>query len=118
MWSSRVRGKNPTAPLPIVEKTGWVEANIQSLLCLSGYACSPELLPEQMSTALHWYQLQCGVHEESFLFCVDAVVVLEFQWRLYADGLHLHLVSMCEQGAFLENAALLEAKPWQKVADQ
>jgi hypothetical protein len=44
--------------------------------------------------------------------------VLEFQWRLYADGLHLHLVSMSEQGAFLENAALLEAKPWQKVADQ
>jgi len=27
--------------------------------------------------------LQCGVHEESFLFCLDPVVVLEFQWRLY-----------------------------------
>ena len=87
--------------------------------CSSGRAGS--LLsspPEHTLTALHWYQPQCRVHEESFLFCVDPVVVLEFQWRLYADGLHLHLVSMCEQGAFLENAALLEAKPWQKVADQ
>ena len=45
-------GKNPAVPLPTVKKPGWVEANIQSLLCLSGYACSPELLPEQMSTDL------------------------------------------------------------------
>jgi hypothetical protein len=60
VWSSRVRGKNPTVPLPTVKKTGWVEANIQSLLCLSGYACSPELLPEHMSTALHWLVTSAG----------------------------------------------------------
>ena len=53
---------------------------------------------ERTSTAPHWYQ--CGAHEESFLFCLDPVVVLDFQWRLYADGLHLHLVSMSEQGHF------------------
>ena len=47
--------------------------------------------------------------------CTDPAVVLEFQWRLDADGLHLHLVSINEDAFFLENAAVLEAKPWQKV---
>ena len=50
--------------------------------------------------------------------CTDPPVSLEFQWRLGEDGLHLHLVSMSEQGAFLENRAVFEAKPWQKIADQ
>ena len=50
--------------------------------------------------------------------CTDPPVILEFQWRLEADGLHFHLVSMSEQGAFLENAAVFEAKPWLKIADQ
>jgi hypothetical protein len=50
--------------------------------------------------------------------CTDPPVIFEFQWRLDEDGLHLHLVSMSEEAAFLENAAVFEAKPWQKVADQ
>jgi len=50
--------------------------------------------------------------------CTDPPVSLEFQWRLDADGLRFHLVSMSEQGAFLENAAVFEAKPWQKISDQ
>jgi hypothetical protein len=49
--------------------------------------------------------------------CTDPPVSLEFQWRLDANGLHLHLVSMSEQGAFLENTAVFEAKPWQKISD-
>ena len=101
MKTGRVGGNHPTIDLLI--GTCWLAPFFSS----RAHVNSP-----------HWYQLQCGVHEESFLFCLDPVVVLEFQWRLYADGLHLHLVSMSEQGAFLENAALLEAKPWQKVADQ
>jgi hypothetical protein len=46
--------------------------------------------------------------------CMDPAVVLELQWRLDEDGLHLHLVSI-EEAPFLENAAYLEAKPWQKI---
>jgi hypothetical protein len=49
--------------------------------------------------------------------CIGPVVVMELQWRLDADGLHLHLVSI-KEAPFLENAAVLEAKPWQKIADQ
>jgi TRAP-type C4-dicarboxylate transport system substrate-binding protein len=49
--------------------------------------------------------------------CIDPVVVMELQWRLDSDGLHLRLVSITE-APFLENAAVLEAKPWQKIADQ
>jgi TRAP-type C4-dicarboxylate transport system substrate-binding protein len=48
--------------------------------------------------------------------CLDPVVVFEFQWRLDDDGLHLHLVSI-KEAPFLENAAVLDAKPWQKIAD-
>ncbi len=41
----------------------------------------------------------------------------DMQWRLDGDGLHLHLIAI--QGAALaENKAYLEAKPWQKMADQ
>jgi hypothetical protein len=46
--------------MPTVKKTGWVEANIQSLLCSSGRACSPQLIPKQMSAALHWLITSAG----------------------------------------------------------
>ena len=45
------------------------------------------------------------------------VEVDDIQWRLDEDGLHLHLVAI-KYAPFLENKAYLEAKPWQKVADQ
>ena len=38
---------------PTVKTTGWVEANLQLLLCSSGRACSHELPPQQISAALH-----------------------------------------------------------------
>ena len=83
MKTGRVGGKHPTIDLLI--GTCWLAPFFSS----GAHVNSPAR-----------YQLQCGVHEESFLFCLDPVVVLEFQWRLYADGLHLHLVSMSEQGHF------------------
>ncbi len=50
--------------------------------------------------------------------CMGPPVSVDFQGRLDEDGLHLHLVSMGEQGSFLENAAVFEARPWQKIVDQ
>jgi C4-dicarboxylate-binding protein DctP len=38
----------------------------------------------------------------------------DLQWRLDEDGLHLHMVGI-QEGLLLENTALYEAKPWQKV---
>jgi len=38
----------------------------------------------------------------------------DIQWRLDADGLHLHLVAI-KNSQFIENKAMYEAKPWQKV---
>ena len=47
--------------------------------------------------------------------CKDEVD--DIQWRLDDAGLHLHLVAI-KNAPFVENKAYLEAKPWQKVADQ
>jgi TRAP-type transport system periplasmic protein len=41
----------------------------------------------------------------------------DFQWRLEADGLHLHLVAI-KNAPFLQNKAFFEAKPYQNIADQ
>lgn len=50
----------------------------------------------------------------TFFDSPDCRSVADIQWRLDADGLHLHLVAI--KGApFLENKAYLEAKPWQQV---
>lgn len=39
--------------------------------------------------------------------------VNDIQWRLDADGLHLHLVA--NSGQFYEGKIATEAKPWQKI---
>jgi TRAP-type C4-dicarboxylate transport system substrate-binding protein len=36
----------------------------------------------------------------------------DFQWRLEADGLHLHMIAI-QNAPFLQNKAYYEAKPWQ-----
>jgi hypothetical protein len=41
----------------------------------------------------------------------------DIQWRLDDDGLHLHLVAI-ENSHYIENKAMYEAKPWQKIADK
>ena len=41
----------------------------------------------------------------------------DIQWRLDDDGLHLHLVAI-ENSHYVENKAVYEAKPWQKIADK
>jgi TRAP-type C4-dicarboxylate transport system substrate-binding protein len=38
----------------------------------------------------------------------------DIQWRLDPDGLHLHLVAI-QNSNFINNKAMYEAKPWQKV---
>jgi TRAP-type C4-dicarboxylate transport system substrate-binding protein len=38
----------------------------------------------------------------------------DIQWRLDPDGLHLHLVAI-QNSNFVNNKAMYEAKPWQKV---
>jgi TRAP-type C4-dicarboxylate transport system substrate-binding protein len=38
----------------------------------------------------------------------------DIQWRLDPDGLHLHLVAI-QNSDFINNRAVYEAKPWQKV---
>ena len=38
------------------------------------------------------------------------------QWRLEDDGLHFHLVDI-KDASFIENKAIFEANPWQKVED-
>lgn len=38
----------------------------------------------------------------------------DIQWRLDADGLHLHVVAI-HNAQLVENQAMFEAKPWQKV---
>ena len=40
----------------------------------------------------------------------------DLQWRLDADGLHLHVVTI-HDGPPVENTALYEAKPWQQVEE-
>jgi hypothetical protein len=41
----------------------------------------------------------------------------DVQWRLDADGLHLHLVDV-KNVSFQEVQATFDAKPWQKIANQ
>ena len=40
----------------------------------------------------------------------------DLQWRLDPDGLHLHVVAIHE-GLLVENTALYEAQPWQKIEE-
>jgi TRAP-type C4-dicarboxylate transport system substrate-binding protein len=40
----------------------------------------------------------------------------DLQWRLDSDGLHFNVVAIHE-GLLMENTALYEAKPWQKISD-
>jgi len=44
-------------------------------------------------------------------------IVEDVQWRLDDDGLHFQLLA-AHNTAFLEDKAVWEAKPWQKIADQ
>ena len=46
--------------------------------------------------------------------CPDEVD--DIQWRLDPDGLHMHLVAI-QNSNFINNRAMYEAKPWQKVAN-
>jgi TRAP-type C4-dicarboxylate transport system substrate-binding protein len=41
----------------------------------------------------------------------------DIQWRLDDDGLYLHLVAI-ENSHYIENKAMYEAKPWQKIVDK
>jgi len=40
----------------------------------------------------------------------------DLQWRLDPDGLHLHVVAI-HDGLLVENTALYEAQPWQKITN-
>ena len=40
----------------------------------------------------------------------------DIQWHLDPDGLHLHLVAI-QNSNYVNNKAMYEAKPWQKVAN-
>lgn len=42
---------------------------------------------------------------------------INLQWRLVADGLHFHVIDI-QNGATVELTAILEAKPYQMVADK
>ena len=42
--------------------------------------------------------------------------ITDTQWRLEDDGLHFHLVDI-KDASFIENQAIFEAKPWQKVEE-
>ncbi len=46
--------------------------------------------------------------------CVNEVD--DIQWRLDPDGLHLHLVAI-QNSNYVNNKAMYEAKPWQKVVN-
>jgi len=43
--------------------------------------------------------------------------VYNIRWRVDSDGLHLHVVSV-QNGSTMEVTAILEAKPYQKIADK
>jgi hypothetical protein len=44
-------------------------------------------------------------------------VVDDVQWRLDEEGLHFHLLAT-QNDPFTEIRAMLEAKPYQKIADK
>jgi len=53
---------------------------------------------------------------EDFVRLTSGDIVDDFQWRLDEDGLHFHLLAT-QNDPFTEIRAMLEAKPYQKIAD-
>jgi len=54
---------------------------------------------------------------EDFVRLTSGSVVDDFQWRLDQEGLHFHLLAT-QNDPFTEIRAMIEARPYQKVADK